>query len=68
MVDILAQISGVEFDEAYPNRIRKSIDVELDVNFIGLEALLKNKKSTGRPQDAVDYDKLIQVNAGNRAE
>jgi hypothetical protein len=52
-IDVLTSITGVTFDEAWPNRI----EVERDgmvVPIIGAEEFLKNKEATGRDQDIVD--------------
>jgi predicted nucleotidyltransferase len=56
-IDISSDISGVTFDEAYPNR--KIIEIEgIDVPFIGVRDLVKNKLASGRDQDLVDVKKL----------
>jgi hypothetical protein len=52
-IDILTSIAGVEFDDAWPHRIEIEIQ-GLRVPVIGREALLINKKSTGRPKDLHD--------------
>lgn len=52
-IDVLTSISGVTFDEAWPNRN----DVERDgmmVPFIGVHEFLRNKDAAGRDQDRVD--------------
>jgi hypothetical protein len=46
-IDILCSISGVSFDEAYPNRVLKKLKND-DIWFIGLKELIKNKEATGR--------------------
>jgi hypothetical protein len=52
-VDILSEISGVTFDDAWRNRFSTRMD-QYPVNVIGLEALLTNKRAAGRPKDRVD--------------
>ena len=52
-IDILTSITGVTFDEAWPNRIEVERD-GLMIPFIGVEEFLKNKDATGRDQDRVD--------------
>ncbi len=52
-IDVITEISGVEFDAAWPNREVVKID-GLDVTIIGRADLLANKKATGRPKDAID--------------
>src|SRR6266850_4139651 len=52
-IDLLTEIDGVTFENAYPNRL--SIQVEgVNVPVIGRQDLLMNKKAAGRPQDLVD--------------
>ena len=52
-IDILTSISGVEFDDAWPNRT--VVEMEgLPVVVIGRDDLLTNKKSTGRLKDIAD--------------
>ena len=56
-IDILTQISGVDFDQAWATRV----DVVLDgaaVPVLGREALIANKRAAGRPKDLVDADLL----------
>jgi hypothetical protein len=56
-IDILTAIDGVDFDEAWPNRI--DVEVEgLKVTTIGREELIKNKRITARPQDVADVARL----------
>jgi hypothetical protein len=56
-VDLLTSIQGVSFEEA-----QSGCEVRdcggLMVRVIGLEALLKNKRATGRAKDAMDADEL----------
>jgi hypothetical protein len=56
-IDILTSISGVEFDEAWPNRLVADLD-GLSANVIGLQELLRNKLAAGRPKDLLDADIL----------
>ncbi|MDZ4848561.1 MAG: hypothetical protein SGI77_04655 [Pirellulaceae bacterium] len=56
-IDLLTSISGVNFDDAWPNRLVADLDgVRADV--IGRKHLLQNKISSGRPKDLVDADVL----------
>lgn len=57
-VDILQQIDGLTFDEAWENRIEGLIDGEVHVNVISRNDLIRNKLATGREQDALDVKKL----------
>ncbi len=56
-IDVLTQISGVEFEEAWRSRVTAQLDGRV-VGFIGRAALLKNKEAAGRPQDLADVVRL----------
>src|ERR1700744_216535 len=42
-IDILNEIDGISFNEAYPNKLLIDVD-GLPVNYIGLDDLIKNKQ------------------------
>jgi hypothetical protein len=56
-LEILTSIDGVSFAECYKNRVIANID-NIPVNFISKTDLLQNKRSSARPQDLVDADRL----------
>jgi predicted nucleotidyltransferase len=56
-IDILTKIDGVLFEEAWKNRLKVVWD-GLDVQVIGLEDLIENKRSTGRTKDVADVERL----------
>ena len=56
-IDLLTGIFGLSFDEAWSSRVPARLD-GLDVFVIGREALIKNKRATGRTQDLADVEKL----------
>jgi predicted nucleotidyltransferase len=56
-IDILNSISGVEFDEAYLNKVEVEID-DLPVKFINVVEFIKNKEATGRKKDLGDIESL----------
>jgi hypothetical protein len=56
-VDILTEISGVTFDEAWPNRIVNDFSGHTYA-VIGREELIRNKRATGRPKDLLDVIEL----------
>ena len=60
MVDILTQIDGVDFDEAWERHITAIIDEEtgLKANFISGPDLITSKIAAGRPQDLADASAL----------
>jgi hypothetical protein len=56
-IDVLTDLTGLTFEEAWPERLRRSIaGVEVDV--IGRAAYIRNKRATGRPQDLADVARL----------
>ena len=56
-IDVMTSVSGVEFDDAWPNRLVADLDgTRADV--IGREQLLQNKLAAGRPKDLLDADIL----------
>ena len=56
-IDILTSITGVRFDEAWPERIELRYG-DVDVPIIGLRALIRNKQAVGRPKDLLDLELL----------
>eukprot|EP01132_Coremiostelium_polycephalum_P012257 gene12257-14987_t len=56
-IDILNAISGVEFDQAYKNKVEGEVD-GLMVNFINVVEFIKNKEATGRKKDLGDVASL----------
>ena len=56
-IDLITSISGVGFEDAWSTRVQGEID-GLPVTIIGREALLRNKVSTGRPKDRIDFEEL----------
>jgi hypothetical protein len=56
-IDILTAISGVDFDEAWTGRMIVRIG-GLDVPVLGRDALLRNKRASGRPKDLLDVPAL----------
>ena len=54
-VDILTDLTGLTFAEAWRDRLRHPFgDVEVD--FIGRSAFIRNKRATGRPKDLGDIE------------
>ncbi len=54
-VDILTQLTGLTFAEAWAGRIRRPFG-DVDVDFIGRAAFLRNKRAIGRPKDLGDIE------------
>ncbi|MGA7525147.1 MAG: nucleotidyl transferase AbiEii/AbiGii toxin family protein [Acidobacteriaceae bacterium] len=57
-IDILQQIDGITFDEAWKNRVEANIEGETRVAVISREDLIRNKLASGREQDLLDVKKL----------
>ena len=57
-IDILTSIDGVEFEEAYSEKLEIQLDEGTSVYYIGLDELIKNKKSSGRKIDIADVSDL----------
>ena len=56
-IEVLTTISGVSFDECFPQRTIAEID-GIPVNLISLEHLKINKRASGRLKDLADLDYL----------
>jgi len=56
-IDILTSIDGVEFNDAWRQRVEINIEDVL-VFVISRVHLIANKKTVGRPQDLADIDRL----------
>jgi len=54
-IDILTQLTGLTFEEAWRDRVRRPFG-EVDVDFIGRDAFIRNKRATGRIQDLADIE------------
>lgn len=63
-IDLMTSLSGVEFDEAWASRV--AIELEgMRIPFLGLEALRRNKRATGRDKDLLDLRLLRETEAGD---
>lgn len=56
-IDILTEISGLDFDEAWSTHRRSSLGA-LEVPYLGREALIRNKRASGRLKDLADLEIL----------
>ena len=56
-IDILTSITGVSFDEAWCDREEADLG-GTRVKLIGRQALIRNKRATGRPRDQADLEAL----------
>ncbi len=56
-IDLLTEVSGVAFEDAWASRV--AIEVAgMSIPFLGLDALRRNKRATGRQQDRLDLELL----------
>jgi len=56
-IDLLTTLAGLSFTEAWAGRVAGRFG-ELEVPFIGREALIRNKRALGRPRDLADLELL----------
>src|SRR5215510_11999950 len=54
-IDILTELTGLTFDQAWRDRIRRPFG-ELEVDFIDRASFLRNKRATGRLKDLSDIE------------
>jgi hypothetical protein len=60
-IDLINEIEGVGFEEAWEGRVEALMvadGVETPLPYIGVDALVKNKRAAGRPKDLDDLDYL----------
>jgi hypothetical protein len=56
-IDLLTTLSGVSTDEAFASKISATLD-GIPVFVLGRDALIRNKRAVGRPQDLADIAAL----------
>jgi hypothetical protein len=56
-IDILTSLTGVRFDEAWASRVRGNLG-RASCDFLGRDALVRNKRALGRPRDLADLEAL----------
>lgn len=56
-IDVLTDLTGLTFADAWVGRVRHAFG-EIEVDFIGRDAFLRNKRATGRPKDLGDIEGL----------
>lgn len=64
-IDLLTEISGVDFDEAIFDNVIGHLG-STEVRCIGIEAMMKNKRASGRPKDLADLATLEELWARRR--
>ena len=66
-IDVLQEVDGIEFDEAWSNRVERNVDALTPVHVISREDLITNKLASGRFIDLADVEKLREA-ADDEAE
>jgi hypothetical protein len=56
-IDILTEVTGLSFDEVWQTRVQMTVG-DVEVPFIGREAMIKNKNASGRMKDLADVEAL----------
>jgi hypothetical protein len=56
-IEVITSASGVDFEECYRKRVTDILD-DVEVHFINLEHLKRNKKASGRYKDLDDLEHL----------
>jgi predicted nucleotidyltransferase len=64
-IDVTTHCEGLAFAEAWEKRVVGRYD-DVEVFFLSLDDLIKNKTATGRDQDLIDAKKLRQVKEAAR--
>lgn len=59
-IDLLTEISGVEFDEARGSQVVVRVG-DFELPFLGRESLISNKRAAGRPKDLADAEELERL-------
>lgn len=59
-IDLLNNIDGVDFQEAYGNR-QKIVEGDLEISYIGIQELLANKLASGRKMDIADVQEIKKI-------
>jgi len=56
-IDLLTTLKDLKFEDCYKTKVKVAIG-DVEINFIDIENLKKNKRATGRPQDLADAENL----------
>jgi hypothetical protein len=67
-IDVICDIDGVTFDEAWETSEPALVDEEVSVRYISSDNLIANKLAAGRPQDLVDVEKLRHAAETRRSD
>ena len=56
-IDIITDATGIKFKDSYSRRDIIKVD-DVEISIISIDDLIKNKRSSGRPQDLADAESL----------
>jgi len=59
-IDVLTELTGLAFADAWPGRVRAPFG-PVDVDVIGRDAFIVNKRATGRAKDLGDVESLGEL-------
>jgi hypothetical protein len=59
-IDLLTEISGLDFDQAFASRLDREVEGR-HLLFIGRDALVQNKRASGRMKDLADVESLERL-------
>ena len=60
-IDVLTELSGVVFSDAWPRRIQAQFGRGVTCDVIGAADLVTNKTAAGRTQDLADVEALDRL-------
>lgn len=60
-IDLLTAVDGIVFEKCFNRKDQISVDDETKINFLGIDDLIKAKKTSARPQDLADADQLEKI-------
>ena len=66
-IDILQQVSGLDFDSAWEHRLEGFIDENTPAMVISRDDLIRNKLASGRDQDLLDVKRLRTAEQASRS-
>lgn len=67
-VDILSEIAGIDFNEAWSRRLIQTVDADtgLQAPFISVDDLIAAKLAAGRPQDLADVHAMQKARSSTQ--
>lgn len=59
-IDVLTAIDGVAFEDAWSGKVERELG-GVNLPFLGLAELIRNKRAAGRPKDLLDIELLREL-------